>query len=318
MTVMTAEFLKTVVFGALAKVGHAFVETWPYLLASALIVVAMRLFMDQQRVADFLRRYQRSGVVGATTVAVATPLCSCGTMAVSLSMMAAQLPWAPLVAFMVASPLTSPQEILYAAALFGWPFAAVFFVASIVLGLAGGLTAALLEGRGWFANQARFKELAGASDGDVALEPRLPGGGCSSSRSVTARVALRDFYRVSRRLLFFFVGFTFLGYVLNGLIPQAWIATFFSGDHAYGVPLAATLGVPLYLNNLASMPLVRSMIEAGMSPGAAMAFLITGAGTSLGAIAGALTIARWRVVGLVVGTLWVGAIVFGYLYNALI
>jgi len=55
-----------------------------------------------------------------------------------------------------------------------------------------------------------------------------------------------------------------------------------------------------------------------MSPGAALAFLITGAGTSAGAIAGALTIARWRVIALVVGALWVGAILTGFIYNALL
>jgi uncharacterized membrane protein YraQ (UPF0718 family) len=48
-----------------------------------------------------------------------------------------------------------------------------------------------------------------------------------------------------------------------------------------------------------------------MSEGAAMAFLITGAGTSVGAISGALLIARWRVVAIIVGTLWVGAVVLG-------
>jgi uncharacterized membrane protein YraQ (UPF0718 family) len=55
-----------------------------------------------------------------------------------------------------------------------------------------------------------------------------------------------------------------------------------------------------------------------MSQGAAMAFLISGAGTSFGAVAGALTIARWRVLAVVVGVLWAGAIAFGYLYNAML
>jgi uncharacterized membrane protein YraQ (UPF0718 family) len=55
-----------------------------------------------------------------------------------------------------------------------------------------------------------------------------------------------------------------------------------------------------------------------MSQGAALAFLITGAGTSFGAVAGALTIARWRVIALVVGTLWVGAVVLGYAYDLLL
>lgn len=47
---------------------------------------------------------------------------------------------------------------------------------------------------------------------------------------------------------------------------------------------------------------VVSTWDAGKSPGAARAFLITSAGTSIGAIIGALTIARWRVVGVVIAT----------------
>ena len=49
-----------------------------------------------------------------------------------------------------------------------------------------------------------------------------------------------------------------------------------------------------------------------------MAFMIVGSGTSIGAIAGALTIARWRVVALVIGILWVGAILWGYGFNLLL
>ena len=102
---------------------------------------------------------------------------------------------------------------------------------------------------------------------------------------------------------------------MNGLIPAAWVAAAFGPDKIYNVPLAATLGLPLYLNTEASLPLIRALLENGMSQGAALAFLITGAGTSVGAIAGALTIARWRVVGLVIATLWVGAVIAGFIYN---
>jgi len=56
----------------------------------------------------------------------------------------------------------------------------------------------------------------------------------------------------------------------------------------------------------------------GLEPQAALAFLISGAGTSVGAIAGALTIARWRVIALVVGTLWIGAVLLGYAYDFLL
>lgn len=50
-----------------------------------------------------------------------------------LGMMAGRMPWAPIGAFMVASPLTSPQELVYSAGLFGWTFALTFFGASIAL-----------------------------------------------------------------------------------------------------------------------------------------------------------------------------------------
>jgi uncharacterized membrane protein YraQ (UPF0718 family) len=122
-------------------------------------------------------------------------------------------------------------------------------------------------------------------------------------------------FLTGKRLLVMFLSFAFIGYFLNGLIPAAWIAAIFGSGNAFSVPLAATLGLPLYINSEASLPLVRAMLDSGMSQGAALAFLITGAGTSFGAVVGMLTIARWRVVALVVGTLWVGAVLSGILYN---
>jgi uncharacterized membrane protein YraQ (UPF0718 family) len=168
-----------------------------------------------------------------------------------------------------------------------------------------------------------------------AIQPVPSGCGCSASSGnkeqgsgaqaqassaqpkVTLRLFLEEAASVTKRLLPMFFGFAFIGYMLNGLIPAAWVASIFGAGNVYSVPLAATLGLPLYINSEASLPLVRALIEGGMSQGAAMAFLITGSGTSMGAIAGALTIARWRVLALVIATLWVGAVVAGYLFNIL-
>lgn len=304
------EFVLALVVAALGKVWHTFSVNWPLLLISALIAAYMKLYVDQKKVAAFLKRHERAGVVGATAVAVTTPLCSCGTTAVILGMMASTISWAPIVAFMVASPLSSPAELVYSAGLFGWPFAITFFVASIILGLVGGVAAYVLQKRGWLKDQARLRPIMGGS------VDSLPMAAAQAAPRPGARKYITEVFNVGRRLLIFFLGFAFIGYLLNGLIPAAWVSSLFGSGHIYGVPLAATLGLPLYINSEASLPLVRSLIDLGMSPGATMAFLITGAGTSIGAITGALTIARWRVVGLVIGTLWVGAIVIGYAYNA--
>jgi uncharacterized membrane protein YraQ (UPF0718 family) len=148
----------------------------------------------------------------------------------------------------------------------------------------------------------------------VVAPPRVE----PAKATVTFHTFAQEVYDVSKRLLLLFFGFTFIGYLLNGLIPAAWMTSLFGTGHAYSIPLAATLGLPFYINTEASLPLVRAMLESGMSQGAALAFLITGAGTSLGALGGALTIARWRVIAIVIGTLWAGSILIGFAYNMFI
>jgi len=317
------------------KVIETFSHNWFLLLLSILISAALTLYVNQDAVARFLRRNSRNSVLISTGVAVTTPFCSCGTTAVVLGMMASTIPWAPIVAFMVSSPLTSPQELFYSAGLFGWDFAIAFFVASILLGLMGGAVANFAENRGWLKNQARVASQAPAlslgimgapapMELPMLTQPSPESAQCSCSTAetteakrtvVTARMFALEVFNVSKRLLPLFFGFTFVGYLLNGLIPATWITNLFGSGHAYSIPLAATLGLPFYINTEASLPLVRAMLDGGMSQGAALAFLITGAGTSIGALGGALTIARWRVIAIVVGTLWLGSIILGYAYN---
>jgi len=331
---------------AFTKVIGTFAHNWYLLLISIVVSAALKFYVDQEAIARFMRRNNRNSVLMATGIAVGTPFCSCGTTAVVLGMMASTVPWAPIVAFIVSSPLTSPEGLFYSAGIFGWPFAIAFFVSSILLGLAGGAIASFAERRGWLDNQARMAQpkpslslgiMGGPAPVDLPMiaQPAAEAAqcGCSSNRAdpsvaqpateaakpkVTFRAFLQEVYDISKRLLLLFFGFTFVGYVLNGLIPTAWITSLFGAGHVYSIPLAATLGLPFYINSEVSLPLVRAMLESGMSQGAALAFLITGAGTSIGAFGGMLTIARWRVIGIVIGTLWLGSIVLGFLYNLII
>jgi uncharacterized membrane protein YraQ (UPF0718 family) len=333
---------------SLSKVVETFAHNWFLLLLSIVISVALKLYVDQDAIARFLRRNAKNSVLISTGVAVGTPFCSCGTTAVVLGMMASTIPWAPIVAFLVASPLTSPQELFYSAGIFGWPFAIAFFVSSILLGLAGGAIASFAEGRGWLADQARMAQhkpasmalgimggpapvgmpvlataaaepAACACSGSRVELPVLPAPGVEPAKPViTFREFAWEVFNTTKHLLPLFAGFTFVGYLLNGLIPAAWITNLFGTGHTYGIPLAATLGLPFYINSEASLPLVRAMLDSGMSQGAALAFLITGAGTSLGALGGMLTIARWRVIAIVIGTLWSGSILLGLVYNLLV
>lgn len=317
------EFYRALLIESALRTLESLGRNWPYLLASVVIAAALEVLIDTGGVGALLRRFRGAGVLAATAAAVATPFCSCGTTAVVLGMMAGSMPMAPIVSFMVASPLSSPGELLYSAGLFGWPFAAAYFASSVLLGLAGGAAAGVLERSGWLEGQARFG--GAAADRGAGRPCCAPEGAAAPPRArpfqSPARKAtafLRAAAGIARRLMPMFAGFAFIGYLLNGLVPASWIRALFGVGNAYGVPLAATLGLPLYVNSEAALPLARSLLDSGMSPGAIMAFMIAGSGTSVGALAGALTIAKWRVVGLVAAVLWLGAILAGWAYDLLL
>lgn len=316
-----------------ADVGRTLVATWPFLVVSVLAAAALTVYVGTDRLARGLRRRTSLAVLGAVALATATPFCSCGTTAVALGMMASTAPWAPIVAFMVASPLTSPSELVLSAGLLGWPFALIFFVGTIGLGLFAGAVTALIERTGILTDQARMAAPGCDATSDAA--PTVPvgaralplsaGPGAAAITEVgtwTQRLRLDEFGRevatVGRRLALFFLGFTALGYLVIEAIPTVWLQTWLGGDTILAVVGAAVLGIPAYVNTEGSLPLLAGLMEGGMGPGPAMAFLVTGAGTSIGAISGMLVIARRRIVALTMGLLFVGAIVMGALTQLLL
>lgn len=341
---------------------RTFQVNWPFLLLSVVLASAIQVYLGTGRLASWLRARTGLAVVGAVVLAVITPFCSCGTTAVVLGALASSVPWAPVVAFMVASPLTSPAEYALSWGLFGADFATTFFLAAPAIGLAAGWVAHELERRGLLAHQHRVgtpteppsshepepvpapgrpitaTAAAGSEVGTLlTLEPVDASGCCTATdpgrdqpeptgcptRSAAGcpenlprprgRQFVAALWANTKRLGILFFGFTALGYLLIRLIPTGVLTGLLGDDSALAVPLAALLGIPVYVNSDGSLPLVASLMDGGMGAGAAMAFLITGAGTSIGAVSGMLLIARWRVVALVVGSLVVGATVTGYL-----
>ena len=331
-------------------------HNWPFLLASVVVASAIQVFVGTDRLARWLSARRWLAIVGAVALGAMTPFCSCGTTAVVLGAMASAVPWAPVVAFMVSSPLTSPGEYVLSVGLFGASFATTFFVAAIVIGLAAGGLTSVIERRGFLAGQARMRVPAAdgqpgetvrgglvapssipalVSDPDrratlAVLKPETascctqpapvdpPSCGCSGGCAVTiAQPKTQQFAWAlvanGRRLAGFFLAFAALGYLLIEVIPTQVLSSYLGADSWWSVPLAATLGIPVYLNSDASLPMVASLMHGGMGPGAGLAFLMTGAGTSVAAISGMLIIARWKVVTIVVASLWLGAVILGYL-----
>jgi uncharacterized membrane protein YraQ (UPF0718 family) len=113
-----------------------------------------------------------------------------------------------------------------------------------------------------------------------------------------------------------------LAFVLEALIvryvPQAAIAQVLGRESWLAVPLAALVGIPLYLNSASALPIVSGLLAQGMQPGAAIAFLIAGPVTTVPAMAAVWGIARARLFALYLGTALAGAVLLGALTNLLL
>lgn len=79
---------------------------------------------------------------------------------------------------------------------------------------------------------------------------------------------------------YIFIG-VLLGSVIYGFVPSEFIATYASGDNLFAVPIAAVIGIPLYVRAEALIPLSAVLVTKGMGLGAVMALIVGGSGASL-------------------------------------
>ena len=115
------------------------------------------------------------------------------------------------------------------------------------------------------------------------------------------------------------IKFMLLAWLIGGIItlyvPEAWITNTLGGANAWAILTSALLGVPVYTNNLMAMPLIGGLLEQGMNPAAALAFLIAGPMTTLPAMSAVWGLVNRKVFALYLGFALGGAIGLGYIYN---
>lgn len=133
-------------------------------------------------------------------------------------------------------------------------------------------------------------------------------------RSRFAKEVLAQSWSLGRWLLLAFVAEALILFY----VPQETIAGVLGGGNAFAVPLAALVGLPLYMNEMGALPIVSGLLESGMQPGAAIAFLIAGPVTTVPAMAAVWGVVRPRVFVLYVGVGLVGAVLLGLVTNLLL
>ncbi len=204
------------------------------------------------------------GVIPASILGIASPLCMYGTipLAASFSRSGIRDDW--LAAFMMSSILLNPQLILYSTAL-GSVALTVRLVSCFVCGVVAGLLIRLFYRNKSFFNFTGFDEPHN-HDTDPNLFLRL----------------LKNIGRnIKATALWFLIG-VLLSVLFQRYVPADSFAKLFGeGNEGFGVLMAATIGVPLYACGGGTIPLLREWLYSGMSMGSAAAFMLTGPSTKI-------------------------------------
>jgi uncharacterized membrane protein YraQ (UPF0718 family) len=122
----------------------------------------------------------------------------------------------------------------------------------------------------------------------------------------------------SKSAIVMVVKFMALALFLEALIvlyvPQEWIVGLVGQGNIFAVPLAALLAVPVYTTSLAALAMIGGLLEQGMHPGAALAFLIAGPTTTLPAMVAVWGLANRRIFAVYLLMTLFGALLIGLLY----
>lgn len=225
------------------------------------------------------KRWGVWGVIPASLLGIASPLCMYGTIPIAASFSRHGMRHDWLAAFMMSSVLLNPQLIFYSTAL-GPTALAVRLISCTICGMAVGLLVHICYGKEPFFDFNGF-------------EPR-------ASHDTDPNPVLRFLKNLGRNVratgLYFLLG-VLLSALFQRYVPADRFAELFGkSNEGFGVLMAATIGVPLYACGGGTIPLLQQWLVSGMSMGSAAAFMITGSATkitNLGALKIVLGIKRF-------------------------
>ena len=216
------------------------------------------------------------GIIPACLLGIASPLCMYGTIPIAASFAKQGMREDWLAAFMMSSILLNPQLIIYSTAL-GTTVLTVRLVTCFLCGAAAGLLIHFFYKDRPFFDFSGFEELASRD-----THPNL-----------IVRYLLNVWRNVKATGPYFLIGIL-LSAMFQRYVPEDLMVNVFGGTEAWGVLMAATLGVPLYACGGGTIPLLQQWLWDGMSLGSAADLMITGPATKITNL-GALKIAMgWK------------------------
>ena len=246
-----------------------FTESAPFLLLGLFLAGVIRMMIPDKWITKFLGK--NSSVVTAAIIGTPLPLCSCSVIPTAIGIRRAGASKASTASFMVATPETGVDSIGVTFALMG-PIMAIFRPISAIL---SAITAGTL---------VRLWDVETPAAESKAEEEAVHSccGGKKKELTFTEKLKASVLYGYGKLLS------DFMGWLLIGLSFAALIQTFVPpsllseyGNGIFAMLLAVVISIPMYICATASTPVAAGLMLSGISPGAALVFMLTGPATNI-------------------------------------
>ncbi len=191
-----------------------------------------------------------------------TPFCSCSTIPVVVNMLKNRIPFSITMVFLFASPVLDPTILTVMGVVMGWKVTAIYTIATTVFSIAIGFT---LDKLG-FQKYVKNVVMTGYDD---------------SKQKFNWSYALNETWSLMKSVYPYLLIGAAIGAAIHGLVPSEFIAKWMGHDSWWLIPVAAVVGVPLYIRLSSMIPISQILILKGMALGPVMAMMISSAGASL-------------------------------------
>ncbi|MGE4293674.1 MAG: SO_0444 family Cu/Zn efflux transporter [Desulfovibrio sp.] len=308
-----------IVLNILAASWDVFLESAPYMLFGFAAAGMLNAFLPADLVSRHLGGSGFSAVLKASLLGAPIPLCSCGVAPAAAGLRKQGASRGSTAAFLISTPETGVDSLAITWALLDPVMTLLRPLAALITATVAGLGVNALE---------RSEASRAAAGEPVPLSAPCSDCGCTGSCS-TERPSARPgiFARLRSGLEFAFTdllpdigGWFVLGVLLAGaltaLMPAGFIERYL-GDGLLPLLAALVVAAPLYVCATSSTPIVAALALKGLSPGAALVFLLAGPATNLASFGMVSRIIGKRAAAVYLAAILVCALLLGLATNEL-
>ncbi|WP_124727587.1 permease [Staphylospora marina] len=235
------------------------------------------------------------GVIAALVFAFITPFCSCSTVPIVVNLLNNKVRFGIVMVFLFSSPVLDPTIITLMSALLGIKVAVSYTIITSILSVIIGLT---LEKLGY----------------ESAVKKVIVTGYKEMQTKFSFKNALKETLNLMKSVYPYLLIGAGIGSFIQGYVPTEWISSFFGGEQWWLVPIAALIGIPLYIRLSTMIPISQILITKGMAIAPVMALMISSAGASLPEITLLYSIFQRRLIIAFVVSVIVMATLSGFLF----